>query len=406
MGDQVIQQLLQQILCQQQQLASELYKLDVDAHTAAFQLATRKPSEDLFANSGKPCSTESSVTHADHTEGNSNGAAETRLPRSQAIGQTDELEQEQLHLSSGHFTIQPVTQESLAIQSLSSLDDVIIPAKVALSKCTDLSVIDPHRLHWSSFAIITRIPETLTPDASHQMVQEQRSNQAQRSCPGRSTYHLDGHVEVGRSAQGFDRSGLKSNGTAECFAPTGQQTLEPTSTGGKALQATISSSRKTTTMLTPDDQLNKRYNTKDVNGFKVHQYIVWAWDPGPVMQRCEFPDRRSVRSTSDQLRRRKDDCNGASSRAEQNFPLDILLGARSFKPLPPAVHGEQLQPIQPSCLDRHQRFPADRVNPEAANLRRSSGQRFNSCLLRAAPLLQRGRCWDATLFAPDQDLSS
>lgn len=435
MDDQAIQQLLQQILCQQQQLAIELDKLD--ANTAASQLATRKPSGDLFVNSGKPCSTNSSVTHVDHTEGISNGAAETRLSRSQAIGQINELEQEQFHLSSGHSAIQPATKGSLIKKSLTSLDDVIIPAEVALSRCTDLSVVDPHRPHQSSFAIITRIPDTFTPDASHQMVnnkvsgvsqiddilvvnqvQEQRSNQSQRSCPGRSTHHLSGHVQVGRSAQRFVRCGLKSNEIAECFAPTDQQTLESTSTGGKALQATISSSRETTT--TPDDQLNKRNDTKDFNVFKVHQFADWAWDPGPVLQRVGLPDqRRSVRSTRDQLWQRNDDCDGVPSRAVQNIPLDILLGARNVKPtedsdaneltLPPAVHGEaneQRQPIQPSRLNRPPKFPADRVNPDAAILRRSPGQRYNSCLLRAAPLLQRGRCWDATLFAPDYDLSS
>uniref|UniRef100_A0A8D8K1K7 (northern house mosquito) hypothetical protein n=1 Tax=Culex pipiens TaxID=7175 RepID=A0A8D8K1K7_CULPI len=395
MDDLAVQQLLQQSLCQQQQPTKELDELD--AHTAASQLEAQTPSGDLFVRSREPCSTNSHLTHVDHTEGDSHEAAETRLPRSQAIVRTGELEQEKLHLSSGQTATQPAAKESFNKQSLSSLDDVIIPAEGALSERTDLSVIDPHRPHRSSFAILTRIPETFTPDASHLMVnnkvcgvsqiddilvvnqvQEQRRDQTQRSCPGRSKHHLNGHVQVGRSVHRFVRGGLKSDESAECFAPTGQQTLEATSSGGKALRATTNSPTwGTTTMLAPDDQLNQQNNTKDFNIFKVLRYAAWAWDPGPLLQRVGLPERhRIICLFSDQLWQHNDDCEGVLSRAEQKLSLDILLGARNLKPAEPGGLNELRQQFQPSSPDRQSSFSADRVHPEAPHLRRSLRLRF------------------------------
>ncbi|XP_052562032.1 uncharacterized protein LOC120427641 isoform X1 [Culex pipiens pallens] len=211
-------------------------------------------------------------------------------------------------------------------------------------------------------------------------VQEQRRDQTQRSCPGRSKHHLNGHVQVGRSVHRFVRGGLKSDESTECFAPTGQQTLEATSSGGKALRATTNSPTwRTTTMLALDDRLSQQNNTKDFNIFKVLRYAAWAWDPGPLLQRVGLPKRhRIICLFSDQLWQHNDDCEGVLSRAEQKHSLDILLGARNLKPAEHEGLNELRQQFQPSSPDRQSRFSADRVHPEAPHLRCSPRLRFTS----------------------------
>lgn len=158
-----------------------------------------------------------------------------------------------------------------------------------------------------------------------------------------------------------------------------------------------------------DRQFNAKHGAKEKNFAvrdkvyaQVHQGNNWSWvagevieSVGRVMYNVWLPERqRLIRSHSNQLRQRYDDCDGVPDQAEQAIPLDILLGAWGLNPTvdsapteaaPPPPEPEGLSDLQREFLrelfdmsntNRRPRLPSRRADPDEALLRRSSRQRF------------------------------
>ncbi|XP_038116866.1 uncharacterized protein K02A2.6-like [Culex quinquefasciatus] len=112
-----------------------------------------------------------------------------------------------------------------------------------------------------------------------------------------------------------------------------------------------------------DQQFNAKHGAKEKSFVvrdkvyaQVHQGNNWSWVAGEViecvgrvMYNVWLPERqRLIRSHSNQLRPRYDDCDGVPDQAEQTIPLDILLGAWGLKPSGDSTTTEAAPPPPPA----------------------------------------------------------